>query len=67
MTKKDFELIARVLHDNLKGEGFSSEGVTEEQRKAAVHCLALDFSLEFQRVNPRFDTSRFIKACTGIK
>jgi hypothetical protein len=62
MTKKDFELIAGVLRNNLKGKGFSNVNMTDKQRESAVRCIALDFSLEFQKVNPRFDTSRFVKA-----
>ena len=62
MTKKDFELIAGVLRNNLKGKSFSNVNMTDKQREAAVRCIALDFSLEFQKVNPRFDTSRFVKA-----
>ena len=62
MTKKDFEMIASVLRNNLKGKGFINNSVNDAQRESAVRCMVLDFSLEFQRVNPRFDTARFIKA-----
>jgi hypothetical protein len=65
MTKKDFELIASVLRNNLKGKGFINNSVNDAQRESAVRCMVLDFSLEFQRVNPRFDTERFIKAVMG--
>ena len=62
MTKKDFEMIARVLRNNLEGKGFINNSVNDAQRESAVRCIALDFSLEFQKVNPRFDTGRFVKA-----
>ena len=62
MTKKDFEMIASVLRNNLKGKGFINNSVNDAQRESAVRCMVLDFSLEFQRVNPRFNTERFIKA-----
>ena len=62
MTKKDFELIAGVLRNNLKGKGFINNSINDAQRESAVRCMVLDFSLELARVNPRFDTARFIKA-----
>tara|TARA_Y100000296_G_C5128108_1_gene233995 strand:- start:31 stop:234 length:204 start_codon:yes stop_codon:yes gene_type:complete len=62
MTKKDFEMIARVLRNNLEGKGFINNSVNDAQRESAVRCMVLDFCLEFQKVNPRFDTERFIKA-----
>jgi hypothetical protein len=65
MTKKDYQLIADVLRNNLKGQGFSNVNITEEQRESAVRCIALDFSLQLQKVNPRFDSSRFMQAVMG--
>ncbi len=65
MTKKDFEMIASVLRNNLKGKGFINNSVNDALRESAVRCMVLDFSLEFQRVNPRFNTERFIKAVVG--
>jgi len=65
MTKKDYQLIADVLRNNMKGQGFSNVNITDEQRESTVRAIALDFSLQFQKVNPRFDSSRFVKAVMG--
>ena len=52
MSRKDFELIARVIK-NIEDENIRKE-------------TALNFANELQSVNPRFDVSRFVKACTGM-
>lgn len=52
MSRKDFELIARVLRAN------SSETVVRE-------TLALDFADELAATNGRFDRQRFLAACLG--
>ena len=49
MTRKDFEMIAKVVGNTLAT-------VTEESRQ----CLALDFAYALKETNPRFDTSRFV-------
>lgn len=52
MTKKDYELIAGVFWD--------CRGVTAERtRKIIAETLAFHFA----RLNPRFNTSRFLSAC----
>jgi pentose-5-phosphate-3-epimerase len=53
MTRKDFELIARV--------------VKSIQDKDVRNATALNFATELKHVNPRFDTTRFVSACTEEK
>lgn len=48
MTKKDFELIARVIRRSNLSHGKSE--------------LAVRFANELQNTNPRFDRGRFIAA-----
>jgi len=55
MTRKDFEMIAKVVGNTLAT-------VTENSRQ----CLALDFAYALKETNPRFDTSRFVKACLSV-
>jgi len=55
MTSKDFEMIAKVVGNTLAT-------VTENSRQ----CLALDFAYALKETNPRFDTSRFVKACLSV-
>jgi len=50
MTKKTFELVARVLR-------------TTTLDTTTRATLAAEFAQEFRAVNPRFDTARFQKAC----
>lgn len=50
MTKKDFQLIARILRD-LPADLYGPEQVAER------------FAEELKRTNPRFDAARFLKAC----
>jgi|TARA_R100001082_G_C4242914_1_gene108126 pentose-5-phosphate-3-epimerase len=53
MTRKDFELIARV--------------VKSIQDKDVRNATALNFATELRHVNPRFNTTRFVSACTEEK
>ena len=57
MSKKDFELIARVLrehnHDHREGE-YTSPTI-----------LAEYFADALAATNPRFDRARFVAACMG--
>ena len=58
MTKKDYELIAKVIkvHANFKC-------TYTDQRKVEMLDLAIDLAVYFQEENPRFDRDRFLKAC----
>jgi hypothetical protein len=51
MTKKDFELIAKVVRE--------AEGVSKPARER----LATAFARELHHVNSRFDKDRFCEAC----
>ncbi len=61
MTRKDYELIAKVIkvHANFKC-------TYTDQRKVEMLDLAIDLAVYFQEENPRFDPARFLKAC-GIE
>lgn len=58
MTKRDFELIAEVM-DDLDG---SEIGLSRGTHNAIAEALADAFS----RTNPRFNRSRFLKACGAM-
>jgi hypothetical protein len=59
MSKKHFELIARVLR-----EYNERPGVTDTERETYAQ-LAQTFATELRAENPRFDRSRFLAACAG--
>jgi len=58
MTRKDFELIAKVLLQS-KPEGDKN---TELYR---WNVVVLNFAKQLQAENPRFNSAKFIKACRG--
>jgi len=53
MTKKDFQLIAKVL----KNSG------TTPMNRCVLKEVAMNFAVELQKVNPRFNVQRFVDAC----
>jgi hypothetical protein len=53
MTRKDFELIARVVREHIRSADDASEG----------NCIALSFADALAGTNPNFDRARFLKAC----
>lgn len=59
MTKKDYELIARLLGNKYKQ--------VQSWTNLEAQCLTLayleDFVLAFEQNNPKFDRSKFLKAC----
>ena len=57
MTKKDFILIAKVLR---------TSGTTPMNR-CVIKDVAMNFAVELQKTNPRFDVQRFVSACTEGK
>ena len=57
MTRKDFQLIAKVL----------KASATSPMTSLVVQDVATNFALELQKTNPRFDVQRFVKACTEGK
>lgn len=56
MTKKDYELIARVIRETMNGP---------DCPVPVRDNLRYELALAFQRENPRFSTSRFMAACIG--
>jgi hypothetical protein len=56
MTRKDFELIARVIKAQRAPHNDS----------ATLDELTREFAYALEETNPRFDTHRFIEAC-GVK
>lgn len=50
MTRKDFELIAKVLHDS-------------HLEEVDIDALARAFAYRLAQVNANFDRTRFIHAC----
>jgi hypothetical protein len=54
MSRKDYELIARVLRD---------ANVADEHQYELLERIALGFALELAATNPRFDRERFLAAC----
>ena len=66
MTKKDYELIARVVADfeNRLGNWFNSQ---ERQQRQEIHAeLAHGMANSLEQSNPRFDRAKFLQAC-GVK
>jgi hypothetical protein len=59
MSKKDYELIARVLRFQ------RNHIVTSDEAIDQVDQLAAMFATELASTNPRFDRERFIAACMG--
>jgi hypothetical protein len=57
MTKKDYELIARLLRGRYRR--------STDDADARVLVLIVDFADALAEGNPRFDRERFIAACTG--
>lgn len=59
MTRKDYELIAKVLKTQLE----LSRGFGEEDGEAAVKNIVFDLMADLAKENPRFDRVRFLSAC----
>ena len=57
MTRKDFQLIAAVL----KASG------TSPMNRCVIKDVAMNFAVELQKTNPRFNVQRFVDACTEGK
>ena len=65
MSKKDFELIARVLK-RCRADSEYHTALSGPQRRAAVASIdnaSIDFADELAATNPRFDRERFLRAC----
>lgn len=59
MTKKDFELIARVIKTNVDDHSF----LDQDREVGTLREIADDFVAELRKDNPRFDSARFLRAC----
>lgn len=59
MSRKDFELIARVLREIAKGENIH----VRDNSDANMRGIALAFADELAGTNPLFNRQRFLKAC----
>ncbi len=59
MTKKDYELVARVLRNHIALVAPSADGTD------ALTDVAETLADEFERDNPRFDRACFLKAALG--
>ena len=54
MTRKDFQLIAKVL---------KASGKDSPMNRCVIKDVAMNFAVELQKTNPRFDVQRFVNAC----
>lgn len=57
MTRKDFELIARVLRET------RVSGDESPAKDAILNDAAYHFAAELRYTNERFDADRFLTAC----
>ena len=66
MTRKDFQLIADVISKHIAywEQDNHAEELDSLASANALKDLALSLGGEFTSVNPRFDTKRFLKACS---
>ena len=56
MTRKDFQMIAKILNRfHCKGHSVDQANMIEDMAKAMAHQMEQD--------NPRFDKHRFLDAC----
>lgn len=64
MTKKDYELIARVISKELSHYIAKSRSTIEYAREIeAIKGMAGELAVEFGYVNPSFDWHKFMKSC----
>tara|TARA_B100000902_G_scaffold396884_1_gene459064 strand:- start:19 stop:270 length:252 start_codon:yes stop_codon:yes gene_type:complete len=64
MTKKHFEMVAKVLSN--RARAISNCTATNEKKAYALNELRdtmHDFSVEFHRINANFNEVRFFEAC----
>jgi len=57
MTRKDYELIARAIKSALEKE------TENHERQVGISRVAHILAFELENNNPRFQTSKFLKAC----
>jgi hypothetical protein len=59
MTKRDFELIARLLAN-------AHHDICGEVSREAANSIAEQFAVALTNTNDRFDRERFLRAC-GVR
>lgn len=57
MSKKDYEMLARVLRTNRRYSKVSPDAA------AVIDDISRDLSVSLASDNPRFDKARFLAAC----
>jgi len=64
MTRKDYILIARIIHDNAHRQNEAMYGLSEpSERRLTRYLIARDFADALQADNPRFNRNKFMQAC----
>ena len=63
MTRKDYILIAAAINDAYHSASFVNEEITRVAVLHGIDCAANYLAAALGRDNPRFDRSRFVKAC----
>ena len=61
MTRKDYELIARVIRHEYT-EAYVGAGPSLAE-KSAIYCVASALANALQADNERFDRAKFLEAC----
>ena len=64
MTRKHFEMVAKVLNNRAKA--ITNSGANNQEKHYALFELRntmYNFSDEFEAENPRFDRGKFYQAC----
>lgn len=65
MTRKDFELIARVVRERADMVGALSASSHQSGMLLAITLLVADFSRALRTTNPNFNARRFMEAALG--
>ena len=58
MSKRDYELIAGALHEELSGD-------LSVEAACGIEYLTVSLADRFTAQNPRFDRARFVRAAMG--
>jgi hypothetical protein len=67
MTKKDYELIAKVFHDCLRIEqDIIDQRHTTNETIKSLECCAIRMSVKLGVENAKFDSAKFLIGC-GVK
>ena len=64
MTKKHFEMVARIL--NNRARAITNSGANNQEKHYALFELRntmYNFIDEFEQANPKFDSLKFAEAC----